>query len=186
MAWIEDLDQNVLLVRQAAGLKLWTLPGGKVKRGESLLKALKREVYEETGLRVQIGSLLGLLDRHDKDASRCFLQQSRAHNHLRLDTNKRKLREPLSRPLYPRRLHHPPNTSGLLGEVLSKERGKFRPQRINSRSFSNRTTRPAVGAGSSAGDAWSVTPTSCESRISVGLHPDNRATCKNRTFLRFS
>jgi ADP-ribose pyrophosphatase YjhB (NUDIX family) len=68
MAWIEDLDQNVLLVRQAAGLKLWTLPGGKVKRGESLVKALKREVYEETGLRVQIGSLLGLLDRHDKDA----------------------------------------------------------------------------------------------------------------------
>jgi ADP-ribose pyrophosphatase YjhB (NUDIX family) len=68
MAWMEDLNQNVLLVRQAAGLKLWTLPGGKVKRGESLVKALKREVYEETGLRVQIGSLLGVLDRHDKDA----------------------------------------------------------------------------------------------------------------------
>lgn len=27
-SWIEDSDQNVLLVRQAAGLKLWTLPGG--------------------------------------------------------------------------------------------------------------------------------------------------------------
>jgi ADP-ribose pyrophosphatase YjhB (NUDIX family) len=37
MAWIEDSDQNILLVRQAAGLKLWTLPGGKVKRGESLV-----------------------------------------------------------------------------------------------------------------------------------------------------
>src|SRR5271165_806208 len=68
MAWIEDPHQNILLVRQAAGLKLWTLPGGKVKRGESLVKALKREVYEETGLRVQIGSLLGVLDRRDKDA----------------------------------------------------------------------------------------------------------------------
>jgi ADP-ribose pyrophosphatase YjhB (NUDIX family) len=68
MAWIEDPAGEVLLVRQTAGLKLWTLPGGKVKRGESLIKALKREVREETGLRVQVGSLLGVLDRRDKDA----------------------------------------------------------------------------------------------------------------------
>jgi 8-oxo-dGTP diphosphatase len=68
MAWIEDAEQKVLLVRQALGLRLWTLPGGKVKRGESLVKALKRELYEETGLHAQIGSLLGVLDRRDKDA----------------------------------------------------------------------------------------------------------------------
>ncbi len=68
MAWIEDSETKVLLVRQAVGSKLWTLPGGKVKRGESLVKALKREVFEETGLRVRVGSLLGLLDRRDKDA----------------------------------------------------------------------------------------------------------------------
>src|SRR3984885_4953771 len=67
-AWIEAEDQKVLLVRQALGLRLWTLPGGKVKRGESLVKALKRELYEETGLHAQIGSLLGVLDRRDKDA----------------------------------------------------------------------------------------------------------------------
>jgi ADP-ribose pyrophosphatase YjhB (NUDIX family) len=68
MAWIEDAEQKVLLVRQAVGLRLWTLPGGKVRRGESLVKALRRELYEETGLRAQIGSLLGVLDRRDKDA----------------------------------------------------------------------------------------------------------------------
>jgi 8-oxo-dGTP pyrophosphatase MutT (NUDIX family) len=68
MAWIEDEEQRVLLVRQALGSRLWTLPGGKVKRGESLVKALRRELYEETGLRAQIGSLLGVLDRRDKDA----------------------------------------------------------------------------------------------------------------------
>ena len=68
MAWIEDESNGVLLVRQAAGLKLWTLPGGKVKKGESLIRALKREVREETGLKVQVGFLLGVLDRRDKDA----------------------------------------------------------------------------------------------------------------------
>jgi ADP-ribose pyrophosphatase YjhB (NUDIX family) len=39
-----------------------------VKRGESLVKAIRRELYEETGLCVEIGSLLGVLDRRDKDA----------------------------------------------------------------------------------------------------------------------
>ena len=68
MAWIEDPAREVLLVRQTAGLKLWTLPGGEVKRGESLIKVLKREVREETGLKVQVGSHLRLLDRRDKDA----------------------------------------------------------------------------------------------------------------------
>src|SRR3974390_1825118 len=65
MGWIEDPDQGVLLVRQAAGPKHWTLPGGKVKRGESLVNALKREEFEETGLRIHVRFLPGALARHD-------------------------------------------------------------------------------------------------------------------------
>jgi ADP-ribose pyrophosphatase YjhB (NUDIX family) len=68
MAWIEDSNRRILLVRQASGYKFWTLPGGKVKRGESLVRALKREVREETGLRVEVLALLGVFDRRDKDA----------------------------------------------------------------------------------------------------------------------
>jgi hypothetical protein len=34
MTWVQDSFQRVLFVRQVTGLKLWTLPGGKVKRGE--------------------------------------------------------------------------------------------------------------------------------------------------------
>jgi ADP-ribose pyrophosphatase YjhB (NUDIX family) len=73
MAWIEDAQQKVLLVRQAVGLRLWTLPGGKVKLGESLVKAQRRELYEETGLH----ALLGVLDRRIKMRSRSSLLRCR-------------------------------------------------------------------------------------------------------------
>src|ERR1700722_4433629 len=63
MAWIEDDQGSVLLVRQAVGRRLWTLPGGKVKRNESLKLALKREVREETGLAVASLSYRQMFDR---------------------------------------------------------------------------------------------------------------------------
>ena len=34
MAWIENDQGSLLLVRQTAGQKLWTLPGGEVRRNE--------------------------------------------------------------------------------------------------------------------------------------------------------
>jgi 8-oxo-dGTP diphosphatase len=37
----------------------WSLPKGKLKRGESWLEAALREVWEETGVQVQAGSLIG-------------------------------------------------------------------------------------------------------------------------------
>lgn len=66
MAWLEDPYGQVLFVKQAVGKKLWTLPGGKVRRNESLFSALCREVKEETGLTVSVGSPVDVFDRHQK------------------------------------------------------------------------------------------------------------------------
>src|SRR3984957_14076285 len=66
MAWVQDSESRVLLVRQTAGQKLWTLPGGKVRPRESLEEALLREVFEETGLRVQADAWMDIMDRPDR------------------------------------------------------------------------------------------------------------------------
>ena len=41
----------------------WSLPGGRVRPGESDPQALVREVREETGLQVEPGRLIGEVDR---------------------------------------------------------------------------------------------------------------------------
>ncbi len=66
MAWIENQFGDVLLLKQSQGNKLWTLPGGKVRMRESLLGALKREVQEETGLKIQSIVLVRVFDRAQK------------------------------------------------------------------------------------------------------------------------
>ena len=52
---------KVLLVRRARspGKGFYSLPGGRVEFGESLHQALRREVDEETGLRIDIVGLAG-------------------------------------------------------------------------------------------------------------------------------
>ena len=53
-------DERILLVQrgQAPSKGMWTIPGGKVELGEGLKQALIREMYEETGLYVQVGDLV--------------------------------------------------------------------------------------------------------------------------------
>ncbi len=52
LAWIQDAYGNVLMVQQATGKKLWSLPGGRVRTDEPIKDALKREILEELGLTV--------------------------------------------------------------------------------------------------------------------------------------
>ncbi len=62
---------RVLLIRRGREPSLgeWSLPGGLVKVGEPLARALRREVEEETGLQVAVGELIEVLDRIIRDDS---------------------------------------------------------------------------------------------------------------------
>ena len=66
MVWIENQFGHVLLLKQLRGNKLWTLPGGKVRPRESLLDALRREVLEETALKIESIMFCHYFDRPEK------------------------------------------------------------------------------------------------------------------------
>ncbi len=66
-AVIFDEQGRVLLVERGRppGEGLWTVPGGKVEPGELLADAVRREVAEETGLLVEVGPLVTVIERID-------------------------------------------------------------------------------------------------------------------------
>lgn len=59
---------EILLVKQrAAPNRAWSLPGGKLERGELLADGIARELKEETGLVVSVKQLLYVCDLPEVD-----------------------------------------------------------------------------------------------------------------------
>ncbi len=63
-------DGRALIVRRAHEPRKgeWSLPGGLLDLGESLVDAARREIKEETGLDVDVGPIIETFDRVHRDA----------------------------------------------------------------------------------------------------------------------
>ncbi|NUU24045.1 MAG: NUDIX hydrolase [Streptomycetaceae bacterium] len=68
-AIVLDGEGRLLLIRRGTppGKGLWSIPGGRVEKGESDAQALAREMAEETGLEVTVGPLVGSVVRSAPD-----------------------------------------------------------------------------------------------------------------------
>jgi 8-oxo-dGTP diphosphatase len=62
---IAVVDDELLVVRRAhpPGMGQWSVPGGRVEPGESVVAAVERELLEETALEVRCGPLVGWAER---------------------------------------------------------------------------------------------------------------------------
>jgi ADP-ribose pyrophosphatase YjhB (NUDIX family) len=62
--------ERILLIQRghAPSEGLWSIPGGRVEPGETLVGALRREIQEECGLDVAVGDLAIVLDRISRNS----------------------------------------------------------------------------------------------------------------------
>ena len=58
-AVVADDHGRILLARRRDNT-LWTIPGGAMEPGETIVQAAVREVSEETGVKVEVTSLVGI------------------------------------------------------------------------------------------------------------------------------
>jgi 8-oxo-dGTP diphosphatase len=62
-------DGRALLIRRARPPLQgeWSIPGGVLELGETLIEAVERELAEETGLQVRVGGLIEIFERISLD-----------------------------------------------------------------------------------------------------------------------
>jgi 8-oxo-dGTP diphosphatase len=63
-------DGRALLVRRGKAPLLgeWSIPGGMLETGETILEGVRRELMEETGVEVRVGELIEVFERITRDA----------------------------------------------------------------------------------------------------------------------
>lgn len=67
-AIIFDANERVLLIQRGKppAVGQWHVPGGKLEAGEALVEGVRREVKEETGLDVTIGTIMAVVERRQE------------------------------------------------------------------------------------------------------------------------
>ena len=63
---IDPTTKKVLVQERIKSWKGVAFPGGKIELGESIVPSVKREVYEETGLKLNSVRICGVKDWYDK------------------------------------------------------------------------------------------------------------------------
>jgi mutator protein MutT len=58
-------QKQILLIQrnQPPAMGFWSIPGGKVDAGESLVEACQREIKEETGLNTEVKNIVAVVER---------------------------------------------------------------------------------------------------------------------------
>ena len=66
-----DGQGRLLMIKRGhePGAGLWSIPGGRIEPGETDAEALVREMFEETGLAVEVGPLIGSVRRPGLDGA---------------------------------------------------------------------------------------------------------------------
>ena len=87
-AIIVDGDELLLIRERIDGQLIYDFPGGGMEFGESFEQALKREVFEEVGLKIQVGNLVGswwFMIKHSQIQIVCLAYQCQCTNRQALD-----------------------------------------------------------------------------------------------------
>ena len=76
-------NEGKVLLAHRRDIDWWNLPGGGMEDGETVDEALRREVYEETGLEVEVVQLVGVYSKPQKQevvlTFRCYVHNGEPH-----------------------------------------------------------------------------------------------------------